>query len=67
MHDGEDLLGRAVAALLIAQARFRFRRRQRDRNGRPTGRIKKVVTGAFASGHERYQRLFRLAPAGSRR
>jgi len=67
MRDGEDLLGRAGAALLIAQPRFKSRRRQRDRNARPTCEIKKVVTGAFASGHERYQRLFRLAPAGSRR
>ena len=67
MRDGEDLLERVGAALLIAQVRFRVRRRQGDRNARPTGRIKKVVTGAFASGHGRYQTPFRLAPAGTRR
>ena len=67
MRDGEDLLERTGAALLIAQDRFRSRRRKRDRNARTPGRIKSVVSGSFASGHARYQTSFRLAPAGTRR
>jgi hypothetical protein len=67
MRDGEDLLERAGAALLIAQDRFRPRRRKRDRNARTRGRIKRVVSRSFASDHARYETPFRLAPAGTRR
>ena len=67
MRDGEDLLERGGAALPIAQDRFRSRRRKRDRNARTPRRIKRVVSGSFASGHVRYETTFRLAPAGTRR
>ena len=58
MRDGEDLLGRAGAALLIAQDRFRSGRRKRDRNARTRGRIKRVVSGSFASGHATLRNTF---------
>ena len=67
MRDGEDLLGRVGSALLIAQDRFRSRRRKRDRNARIGGRIKRMVSRPFASGHARDETPFRLAPAGPRR
>lgn len=67
MRDGEDLLERGKAALLIAQDHFRPRRRKRDRNARTRRQIKRVVSRSFASGHARYETLFRLAPAATRR
>src|SRR5258707_7838200 len=60
MRDGEDLLGRVGSALPIVQDRFRSERRKRDRNARPTGRIKSVVSGSLASCHLRYRHLFGL-------
>jgi hypothetical protein len=67
MRDGEDLLERPGTVLLIAQDRFRPRRRKRDRNARTRRQIKRVVSRSFASDHARYETLFRLAPAGTRR
>src|SRR6267143_2393941 len=60
MRDGEDLLGRVGSALPIVQDHFRSERRKRDRNERPTGLIKSVVSGSLASCHLRYQHLFGL-------
>ena len=64
MRDGEDLLRRVGSALPIAQDRFRSRRRKRDRNARTPRRIKRVVSGSFASGRVRTKHFFGLLRRG---